>query len=148
MKSHQDDLVSVIIPFFNEVDYFDDCINSVLNQTYRNIEIIVINDCSAKENVQQLVNYQKKYPEKIFIYHNQFNQGAGESRNLGITKAKGKFISFIAADDFWIPEQIETQINLTKEKNLKFIHCSYCSITETFSRWLMIVCVFYKLSIV
>ena len=130
MKSHQDDLVSVIIPFFNEVDYFDDCINSVLNQTYRNIEIIVINDCSAKENVQQLVNYQKKYPEKIFIYHNQFNQGAGESRNLGITKAKGKYISFIDADDFWIPEKIETQINLIKEKNLKFIHSSYWIIDE------------------
>ena len=130
MKFYQDELVSVIIPYFNEVEYFDECIHSVLNQTYRNLEILVINDCSSEENTQKLLNYQKKYSAKVFIYHNQFNQGVGASRNLGISKAKGKYISFIDADDYWVPEKIETQISLIKKNNLKFIHNSYWLIDD------------------
>ncbi len=124
MKSNQDDLISVIIPFYNEKAYFNDCINSVLDQSYKNIEIIIINDGSDNKYLQILENIKNKYPNKITLYHKE-NEGVSSARNLGIRKSNGKYISFIDADDMWLPNKIEHQINILKKKNLKFIHGSY-----------------------
>ena len=86
MKSNQDDLISIIIPFYNEKKYFDNCIQSVLAQTYKNLEIIIINDGSDPEYLETLNNLKNKYPEKIFLYHKE-NEGVSSARNLGIQKA-------------------------------------------------------------
>ena len=118
MKSNQDDLVSVIIPFYNEKFYFDECIQSVLDQSYKNIEIIIINDGSKSEFLQILENVKNKNPDKIFLYHKE-NGGVSSARNLGIQKAKGKYISFIDSDDIWLPNKIEYQIKILKEKKNK-----------------------------
>ena len=69
MKPNQDDLISVIIPFYNEKNYFDHCINSVLAQTYKNLEIIIINDGSDPKYLETLQNLKNKHPDKIFLYH-------------------------------------------------------------------------------
>jgi len=124
MKSYQDDLVSVIIPFYNERFYFEECIQSVLDQSYKNIEIIIINDGSNSEFLQILENVKNKNPDKIHLYHKE-NGGVSSARNLGIQKAKGKYISFIDADDAWLPNKIEHQINIIKSKNINFIHGAY-----------------------
>ena len=115
MKSNQDDLVSVIIPFFNEKFYFEECIQSVLDQSYKNIEIIIINDGSKSEFLQILEKVKNKNPDKILLYHKE-NGGVSSARNLGIQKAKGKYISFIDADDVWLPNKIEHQINILRVK--------------------------------
>ena len=132
MKSNQDDLISVIIPFYNEKNYFSYCINSVLAQTYKNLEIIIINDGSDPEYLEILQNFKNKYPEKIFLYHKE-NEGVSSARNLGIQKAKGKYISFLDSDDEWLPNKIEYQINILKEKKLNFIHGSYFVMDEEFN---------------
>jgi len=132
MKSNQDDLISVVIPFYNEKKYFSNCINSVLAQTYKNLEIIIINDGSDPEYLETLENLKNKYPEKIFLYHKE-NEGVSSARNLGIQKSKGKYISFLDSDDEWLPNKIEHQINILKEKKLNFIHGSYFLVDEEFN---------------
>jgi len=124
MKSDQDDLISVIIPFYNEKIYFDDCINSVLNQSYKNLEIIIINDGSDQIYFDQLNQLAEKFPKLINVFHKK-NEGVSSARNYGIKKASGKYICFIDADDRWLPNKIEHQIEIIKKKNLKFIHGSY-----------------------
>ena len=124
MKFNQDDLISVIIPFYNEKIYFGDCINSVLDQSYKNLEIIIINDGSDTEYLETLENLKNKYPDKIFLFHKK-NGGVGSARNLGIQKSRGRYISFIDADDVWLPNKIEHQINIIKNKNINFIHGAY-----------------------
>ena len=101
MKPNEhDDLVSVVIPFYNEGIYFDDCIYSVLNQTYENLEIIIVNDGSEEKFKKKLDLLRQKYPNKIKLFHNQ-NEGVSSARNYGIKNANGKYISFLDADDFW-----------------------------------------------
>ena len=129
MSILEQDLVSVIIPFYNEEDYFDDCIDSVLNQTYQNLEIIIVNDGSEKKFYEKLNVLQQKYPNKINLFHKK-NGGVSSARNLGIQKATGKYISFLDADDSWLPDKIEYQIKIIKEKNLNFLHGSYYVIDE------------------
>ena len=98
MKSNQIDLVSVIIPFYNEKNYFDDCINSVLQQSYKNVEIIIINDGSDISYSKKLDLLSIKYSDKIKVIHKE-NGGVSSARNIGIMSAKGKYISFLDADD-------------------------------------------------
>ena len=124
MESKQDDLISVIIPFFNEKKYFEDCIQSVLGQSYKNLEIIIVNDGSDPEFVENLNNLQNKNPDKIFVYHKE-NGGVSSARNLGIQKANGKYIAFIDSDDVWLPNKIKHQLDILKKKKLKFLHGSY-----------------------
>ena len=124
MKFEQEDLITVIIPFYNEKTYFKDCVDSVLKQSYKNLEIIIINDGSHVEYHETLNNLKDKYPDKIFLYHKN-NEGVSSARNLGIQKAKGKYISFIDADDMWLPNKLEHQLNIIKKKKLRFIHSSY-----------------------
>ena len=87
MKSNQDDLVSVVIPFFNEKNYFLECIQSVFSQSYKNLEIIIINDGSDTEYVEFLNNLKQEIPGKIFVYHKE-NGGVGSARNFGIQKQR------------------------------------------------------------
>lgn len=129
MKLEEQDLISVVIPFYNEEYYFDDCIYSVLNQTYQNLEIIIIDDGSDKKFYEKLYSLSEKYPNKIKLFHKQ-NGGVSSARNLGINKATGKYISFLDADDYWLPNKIEHQIKIIKEKNLDFIHSSYYIIDQ------------------
>ena len=119
-ENEHDDLVSVVIPFYNEGVYFDDCIYSVLNQTYQNLEIIIINDGSEEKFKKKLDLLKQKYPNKIKLFHKQ-NEGVSSARNCGIKNANGKYISFLDADDFWLPHKIEHQLKILKEKNLNYI---------------------------
>ena len=120
MKSNQDDLISVIIPFYNEKNYFSYCINSVLAQTYKNLEIIIINDGSDPEYLEILQNFKNKYPEKIFLYHKE-NEGVSSARNLGIKIAKGSHIAFLDADDYWKKDKISKQLIFMKIVNQNIV---------------------------
>jgi glycosyltransferase involved in cell wall biosynthesis len=107
------DFVSVIVPAFNAEQYIEECINSVIAQTYQNIEIIVINDGSidqTRHKVEQLHN------DKIRLF-NINNSGAAGARNYGIEQAKGEWIAFLDADDIWLPEKLETQLQYCKGAN-------------------------------
>lgn len=91
-------LVSVIIPVYNVENYLEKCINSVLNQSYRNYEILLIDDGSTDKSGIICDKYAKKY-KTISTFHKK-NSGLGLTRNYGLTKAKGKYVTFIDSDDY------------------------------------------------
>ncbi len=95
----EQDLITVIIPVYNSEKYFGKCIESILNQTYQNIEIIIINDCSTDESENIILDYLGK-DNRITYLSNETNLGVGKTRNIGIDRAKGKYIYFIDSDDY------------------------------------------------
>lgn len=104
--------VSVIIPFYNNVDWLTEAIESVLNQTLKPLEIIVINDGSAED----LNLFLKKY-QKYITYIKKKNEGPAIARNIGINTSKGDYIAFLDSDDIWLPNKLEIQITqMNKEK--------------------------------
>ncbi len=106
-----ENLVSVIIPVFNRQDYVAETIESVINQTYNNIEIVIINDGSTDNSEEIIRSFAAHYPKKINLI-NQQNQGQVKARNNGLKVARGEFIAFLDSDDVWLPEKIEKQIHL------------------------------------
>ena len=109
------DLVSVIIPYFKKKNFIDQSISSVLNQSYSNIEIIIVYDDEEKSDLEYLRKIYNSN-KKIKIIVNEKNIGAGFSRNKGIREAKGKYVCFIDSDDIWKKEKIENQLNYMKKK--------------------------------
>ncbi len=102
-------LVSVIIPVFNCAKYLGEAIESVLEQTYKPIEIIVVNDGST-DNSQAVA---KSYSNNI-KYHYQENSGIGAARNKGIELSKGDYLAFLDADDLWVKNRLEIQMEVLK----------------------------------
>ena len=129
MDINHKELISVIIPFYNQENYFEECLNSVIHQTYSNLEIIIINDGSDKKYDEVLTKFQSKHLDKIKIF-SQENKGVSAARNLGILQSKGEYIAFIDSDDVWLPNKLEYQINIIKKKKIDFIHGSYLIINE------------------
>ena len=118
------DLVSVILPYFKKKKFIEDSVNSALKQTYKNLEIIIIYDDTDLQDLN-IIKKLKSYDHRIDYILNTTNVGAGESRNIGIRYAKGKYISFLDADDIWNKNKIETQINFMKKNDLKITHTTY-----------------------
>ena len=114
-KLFQEDLVSVIIPVYNSEKFLKETLNSVLNQKYKNIEIIIINDCSVDNSENIIKSYCVKY-KNIIYYKKQKNEGVAVARNLALDIAKGRYVAFLDSDDLWEKEKVEKQITLMKEK--------------------------------
>jgi len=107
-------LVSVIVPVYNRAHLVTETVTSILGQTYRNIEIILINDGSTDDSLAIIQALQLEYPDVIRII-DQENQGQTIARNQGIKKALGKYIAFLDSDDLWVPDKLELQIPLFAE---------------------------------
>lgn len=118
----KDDLISIIIPVYNAEKFLDETINTVLNQTYKNFELILVNDGSKDKSVDVIKKHNDK---RIKLIDNKNNKGAALSRNDGIRKAKGRYICFLDADDLWNKEKLEKQINFMKEKECAFSFTGY-----------------------
>ena len=104
-------MISIILPTFNNEKTIADSIKSILNQTYRNFELIVIND-SSTDKTKQII---KSFDDKRIIYlENARNLGGASSRNVGIKKAKGGYIAMMDGDDIAIPKRLEIQLNYLK----------------------------------
>lgn len=112
--------ISVVIPFYSNFDWLTEAINSVLKQTYQNIEIIVINDGSTEDDTNFIINYKDK-----IIYKKTINSGPAAARNFGIEIATGDFIAFLDSDDLWKSEKLEIQLKHIKEDNLIWSHTGY-----------------------
>tara|TARA_B100001027_G_scaffold44960_1_gene29194 strand:+ start:4965 stop:5738 length:774 start_codon:yes stop_codon:yes gene_type:complete len=122
MKNHP--LVSVIIPYHKKKFYFEKTIKSILNQSYRKFEIILIYDDDDLNELNFLKKIRKKF-KKIKIIVNKKNLGAGLSRNKGILISKGTYIAFCDADDIWKKNKLNLQIRYMKKNNLNFSHTNY-----------------------
>jgi len=123
------DLISVIIPYYKKKRFIDHSLNSVINQTYSNFEIIIIYDDEDKTELNYLIEKYKNYKKIKFIV-NEKNIGAGLSRNKGIISANGKYISFIDADDVWEKDKLKIQLTFMKNIGSKISHTSYKIINE------------------
>jgi glycosyltransferase involved in cell wall biosynthesis len=111
--------VSVVLPVYNGERFIGEAVQSVLDQTFHDIELLVFDDGSA-DNTETTVR-QFKGP---IIYHRQENQGAGVARNLGVAFAHGEWIAFIDADDIWDPQKLSMQLEyLEKHPNGSFVYC-------------------------
>ncbi len=124
------DLVSVIIPYYKKKEYISNSIKSVLDQTYENLEIIIIYD-DENQNDFDFINKIKKKDKRILIIQNSQTVGAGESRNIGISSSNGKYIAFLDADDTWKKEKLNKQINFMKSNNYEITHTSYSIVDES-----------------
>lgn len=112
-------MVSVIIPYYNRPEKLRRCLDSVLNQTYQNFEIIIIDDCSR----EPLHSYTDS---RIKIFRNHKNLGPGLSRNVGIDNAKGKFLAFLDCDDYWHADFLNTilhKFNSRPDLSMIYANC-------------------------
>lgn len=116
-------LVSVIIPAYNIEDYIGRCLDSIISQTYKNLEIIVVDDGSRDHTGEILDNYAKK-DRRIKVIHKE-NGGVSSARNKGIEAAEGDYIGFIDGDDLIESEMYKTLVDLLEEENADIAHCGY-----------------------
>lgn len=114
--------VSIIMPVYNKEKHLESSINSILNQSYSNIELIIVDDSSIDNSRDILEKY--KFNPKIKIFYNEKNQGCYYSRNLGIKNASGDYIGFQDSDDYSLSTRIEYQINFMYRNNLSMCGCN------------------------
>lgn len=111
------DLVSIITPTYNCARFLKETIQSVLNQTYQNWEMLIVDDCST-DNSEEVIKSFNDYRIKYFC--NEKNSGAAVSRNRALREAKGRWIAFLDSDDLWMPEKLEHQIRFMEENGYHF----------------------------
>src|SRR5690606_36436728 len=104
-----DGLVTIIIPCYNAEKYIAETIESVINQTYKNWELIVVNDGSTDNSPDIIKEFVANDNRIAFI--DKPNSGVSDSRNKGLEKAKGEYIAFLDADDVWIENNLEVKVN-------------------------------------
>ncbi len=112
--------VSIIIPFYSNVDWLEESIESVLNQTYRNYEIILVNDGSKEDLSCFLAKYAK-----YITYIEQPNQGPAAARNNGIRHSTGELIAFQDSDDIWLPTKLAEQVSFMIETDTMWSHTGF-----------------------
>ena len=105
--------VSVIVPVYNAEKHIDKCINSLINQSYGNLEIILVNDGSSDNSLNKLKNYMNN-DNRIKVF-NQKNKGAGSARNTGLKKSSGDFVTFLDADDCFAVDAIKNMLSVAEE---------------------------------
>ena len=120
---NQADLISVVVPAYNIADYVERGVNSVRNQTYRNLEIIVVNDGST-DNTGALCDRIASEDERVQVIHKE-NSGPAEARNVGIARAKGSYIGFVDGDDWIDPDMYEKMLSALKEQHADIAICRY-----------------------
>lgn len=123
------DLISIIIPYFKKKEFIKQTLKSAINQTYKNIEILIVFDGGSAKDLKFLKNLISNQP-KIRMIINKKNLGAGICRNLAIRKSKGKYIAFLDADDLWKKNKVLMQLKFMKKKNIKVSHTSFNIINE------------------
>ncbi len=123
------DLVSVIIPYFRKKSTISNSINSILEQTYKNFEIIIVYDDESKSDLNFIKEFEN-LDSRISVIQNNQKKGAGRSRNIGIVNSKGEFISFLDADDTWQSNKLSRQIKFMKSNNYDISHTSYSIVNE------------------
>ncbi len=117
-------LVSIVTPVYNAEKFISETIDSIQNQTYKDWELILVDDCSSDSSYDIISEYMKN-DKRIRYIKLEKNSGAAVSRNTGIKNAKGRFIAFVDSDDIWLPKKLEKQVNYMLDKKLGFSFTSY-----------------------
>ncbi len=125
----QENLVSIITPSYNSEEFISETINSILNQTYTNWELLITDDCSTDNTINIIKSYQEN-DSRINLFIHKSNGGSGLARNNSIRNAKGRYIAFCDSDDQWKPNKLELQLNSMKKNNIVLSYSGYDVIRE------------------
>ena len=117
------DKISIIIPVYNGEKYLARCVESLISQTYKNLEIIFLNDGSTDDSLNILKKYKTKDNRIVIV--DKKNTGVSDTRNIGITRATGKYICFCDCDDLYATNYVETMHKTAKKYNADIVKCNY-----------------------
>ncbi len=117
-------LVSIITPMYNSEKTIVQMITSVIEQTYKNWELLIADDLSTDHSVELVEEFVKK-DSRIKLLRTEINTGPAESRNRSISVANGEYIAFLDSDDTWSPDKLKTQVKLLQQPNIFFVYSSY-----------------------
>jgi len=116
MALYNNEIVSVITPVYNVASVIESTLDSMLMQSYKNLEIVLVDDCSKDNSAEIIAKYTDKYPN--IVYHKQEkNGGAAVARNTALKLAKGRYVAFLDSDDLWCEGKLEKQLAFMKEKD-------------------------------
>lgn len=120
------DLVSIIVPVYNVENFIEETMDCVLAQTYRNWELLLVEDCSTDSTAALIRQYMERTSDpRIRLISQPSNMGAARARNRGLKEAKGRYISYLDADDIWDAEKLEKELAFMKEKDAAFAFTGY-----------------------
>lgn len=122
-------LVSIITPSYNSSKFIKDCVASVFSQTYKNWEMIIVDDCS-KDNSKEIISELSTKDKRIKPIFLAKNVGAAEARNTAIRQSKGKYVAFLDSDDLWNPKKLEKQLSFMYENEIAFSYTNYQFMSE------------------
>ena len=120
--------LSVLVPVYNtagegKLEY---CLNSLVNQTCRDMEIIAVDDCSTDNSWEILRRYEAEYPDRFRAVHSPVNRKQGGAKNIGLSMAGGEWIGFIDSDDWITPDMYEVMLARAEETGADMVGCDYC----------------------
>lgn len=122
-----DGLVSIIMPSWNTERFIAESIQSVIDQTYKKWELLIVDDCSTDNTDEIVASFQD---DRIRYFKNEKNSGAALTRNRAMREAQGEWIAFLDSDDLWAPKKLERQLKFMKKNNLVFSYHDYVKIDE------------------
>ena len=122
MENKSFGLVSIVMPLYNCEQYIAKSIESVINQTYQDWELLIVDDCSTDKSVEVVKSFGDK---RIKLLSNERNCGGALSRNYALREAKGKWIAFLDSDDIWLPNKLEEQLSFMVENDYSFTYTDY-----------------------
>ncbi|MCI5227621.1 MAG: glycosyltransferase family 2 protein [Candidatus Electrothrix sp. AX2] len=134
MRAGYTDKISIIVPIYNSESYLNASVGSLVEQRYRNIEIILIDDCSYDNSISIAQNIASK-DSRVKLVLQKRNQGVSAARNIGIDIATGSYIAFLDSDDFWLPSKLEEQLDFMK-KHHSAISCTGYSVVDEKNRYI------------
>lgn len=116
-------LISVIIPMYNTMDYIEQTVKSVLAQTYRELEVVIVDDGSKDDGAELVKAMQRADPRIKYIY--QKNQGVSAARNNAVENSSGEYLAFLDSDDLWKSDKLEKQMNRIQKTGMEACYCGY-----------------------
>jgi teichuronic acid biosynthesis glycosyltransferase TuaG len=122
-------LISIITPCYNSEQFLKETIESVLAQTYKNWEMIIVDDCSTDEGYNMALKYAAG-DSRIKVCQMEQNSGAALARNKAIRLSQGEYLAFLDSDDVWLPEKLEKQLRFMQENDSDFSFTEYEHIDE------------------
>ena len=123
-------LISVVMPCYNSGEFIQEAIESILNQTYCKLELIIVDDCSTDNSTSIIDRFSAQDPRIISVYK-EINEGAAVSRNVALDLAQGDYIAFLDSDDVWNVDKLETQLKYMLEHDCGFVYSYYNVISDT-----------------
>ncbi len=124
------DKISVVMPVYNAERFLREAIDSVLDQSFENFELIVIDDCSTDSSYDILCEYQR-IDNRVRVYKNEENKGVSYTRNFGISKAESDYVAFLDSDDMWRNDKLSQQISILEKYPDTAICFTACSFVDT-----------------